>query len=165
MDGVRLAEYAILAAFVVAIIYTDARFRRIPNALTYPAMLAGLLLGAAEGVPGGILAGGLLDHAAGGALAFLVSWPLYAGGGIKAGDGKFLMAVGALRGTAFLVSAAFYGALAGGVVALVYIAARRLRPGGRDGVGSLMKEWIPYGIALGIGALLALVVEARGPAA
>lgn len=162
LSAVRLAETAILVAFVVTIVYTDWRWRRIPNAATYPVALAGLVLGALEALPGSIGGGGLVDHIAGLVLAFLVSWPLYAGGGMKAGDGKFLMAVGALRGVNFLIAAAFYGAIAGGIVALLFIVGRRLAAraaGESTSFGRLMKTWIPYGVALGIGALLALAGE------
>jgi len=153
----------------VTIIVTDWRWRRIPNAVTYPTMLAGLLLGILEstgraGFPGSIFAGGLVDHIAGLAIGFLVSYPFYAAGGLKAGDGKFLMAVGALKGTAFLFVAAVYGALIGGLIAIGFIIARRIaaqRAGTGETVGGLLHTWIPYGVALGLGALVALAVEIR----
>jgi len=101
-------------------------------------MLVGILFGLAEsfagpaGFPGGPLAGGLLDHLAGLVVGFLVSYPFYAAGGLKAGDGKLLMAVGALKGTAFLLQAAVWGALTGGIIAIVFIVLRRLsRPRAR----------------------------------
>jgi prepilin peptidase CpaA len=152
---------------VLTIIVTDWRWRRIPNAVTYPTMLAGLVLGVAEsagraGFPGGLLSGGILDHVAGLAIGFLVAWPFYAAGGLKAGDGKFLMAVGALRGTQFLFSAMLYGALIGGLIAAGFVVARRVaaaRSGTRETVGGLLHTWIPYGVALGTGALVALALE------
>ena len=162
-----IVQDAILVAFVVTIIVTDWRWRRIPNAVTYPTMLVGLLLGVAEsfgraGFPGGLLAGGALDHLAGLVIGFLVAWPFYAAGGLKAGDGKFLMAVGALKGTQFLFTAALYGALVGGVIAIGFVVARRLaaaRSGSGETVGGLLHTWIPYGVALGAGALVALALE------
>jgi len=151
-------------AFVVAVVYTDWRYRRIPNAFTYPVMLVGLVLGAFEAVPGEVFANGLLDHVAGLVVGFLIAYPFYAMGGLKAGDGKYLMAVGALRGLSLLLAGAVYGALLGGVIALGFIAVRRLRPA--NGVGAsmngVMKTWIPYGVALGLGTLLALAVELSG---
>jgi prepilin peptidase CpaA len=155
----------------VTIIVTDWRSRRIPNVVTYPTMLVGLALGLVEtagpaGFPGAFFVigrpGGIIDHVAGLVLAFLITYPFYAGGGLKAGDGKFLMAVGALKGTVFLLTAAVYGALLGGVIALGFIIARRVaasRAGEPTTMGTLLHTWIPYGVALGLGALAALAVE------
>ncbi len=153
----------------MTIIVTDWRWRRIPNTVTYPTMLVGLLVGVLEstgqaGFPGALLGGGILDHVAGLAIGFLVSYPFYAGGGLKAGDGKFLMAVGALKGTTFLFVAAVYGALIGGLIAIGFIVARRIaarRAGTGETIGGLLHTWIPYGVALGLGALVALAVEVR----
>jgi prepilin peptidase CpaA len=161
---VRAVEDAILVAFVVAVVYTDWRYRRIPNAFTYPVMLAGLVLGAIEGLPGEVFAQGFLDHVAGLVVGFLIAYPFYAMGGLKAGDGKYLMAVGALRGVGILLGGAVYGALLGGVIALGFIAVRRLRPadGATASMGGVMKTWIPYGVALGLGTLVALALELSG---
>ncbi|MBU6422839.1 MAG: prepilin peptidase [Chloroflexi bacterium] len=162
---VRIVEDAVLVAFVLTVITTDWRWQRIPNAVTYPTMIVGLALGLLEALTGeaaGIGApfdGGFLDHLAGLVVAFLVSYPFYAARGLKAGDAKMLMAMGAVRGGIFLLRAALYGALAGGVLALVLIGARRLAPPETevaDPFWRLMKSRIPYGVALGVGALLAL---------
>lgn len=160
----RAVEDAILVAFVVAVVYTDWRYRRIPNAFTYPVMLAGLVLGAVEALPGEAFVNGLIDHVAGLVVGFLVAYPFYAMGGLKAGDGKYLMAVGAMRGLGLLLVGAVYGALLGGVIALGFIAVRRLRPanGATASMGGVMKTWIPYGVALGLGTLLALALELSG---
>ena len=154
----------ILVAFVVTIIVTDWRWRRIPNAVTYPTMLVGLVLAAVEQLPGQAFQSGLLDHVAALVIAFLVSYPIVALNGMKAGDGKFLMTVGALKGSYFLLVASTYGALVGGVVAIIFIVARRIeaaRAGGDSSFGRLLKGWIPYGVALGLGALVALVAQVR----
>jgi Flp pilus assembly protein protease CpaA len=161
---VRTVEDAILVVFVVAVVYMDWRYHRIPNAFTYPVMAAGLVLGALEGVPGEIMAKGLFDHVAGLVVGFLIAYPFYAMGGLKAGDGKYLMAVGAMRGLGLLLAGAVYGALLGGVIALGFIAVRRLRPanGAIATMGGVMKTWIPYGVALGLGTLVALALELSG---
>jgi prepilin peptidase CpaA len=161
---VRAVEDAILVAFVAAVIYMDWRYHRIPNAFTYPAMVLGLVLGAFEGLPGAAFASGLADHLAGLVVGFLIAYPFYAMGGLKAGDGKYLMAVGAMRGLGLLLTGAVYGALLGGVIALGFIAVRRLRPanGATTSMGGVMKTWIPYGVALGLGTLVALALELSG---
>lgn len=156
-----MVEDLILVAFVLVVVVTDWRWQRIPNQASYPVMAVGLVLGVIEGLPGAPFGGGALDHASGLVLAFAVSYPFYAAGGLKAGDGKMLMAVGAVRGSSFLLTAALYGALAGGVLALVLIGLRRLAPPEtevEDPFWRLMKSRIPYGVALGAGALIALAL-------
>jgi prepilin peptidase CpaA len=162
-----VAQDLVLVAFVMTIIVTDWRWRRIPNVVTYPTMLVGLVLGVIEstgraGFPGAVLGGGILDHVAGLVIGFLLAYPFYVAGGLKAGDGKFLMAVGAVKGTSFLLVAAVYGAFIGGLIAIVFIVARRVaarRAGTGETMGAVLHTWIPYGVALGSGALVALAVE------
>jgi len=63
-----------------------------------------------------------------------------------------------------LVYGAVYGALLGGFIALGFIAVRRLRPANGAGasMGGVMKTWIPYGVALGLGTVVALALELSG---
>ena len=153
-----------LVVLFSVVMYTDGRFLRIPNVLTYPTMAIGLLFGVLEAFPGAIFTNGLLDHVVGVVLAFAFSYPFYAAGGLKAGDAKLLMAIGAVRGTSFLLVAAVYGALIGGVIAVGLIVARRLRaaPDAAAGVTmrGVMKTTMPYGIALSLGGFVALALEA-----
>ena len=154
-----------LAALLVTVMYTDFRWLRIPNVVTYPTMLVGLVFGSLEAFPGGLFSPGLIDHFAALVLAFALSYPFYAAGGLKAGDAKLLMAIGAVRGTSFFLVSALYGALLGGLIAVGFIASRRLRPANGSpspSVSGLMKQSIPYGVALGLGGLLALALEITG---
>ena len=129
-------------------------------------MLAGLMLGVLDGFPGALFVGGFLDHVVALVLAFALSYPFYAAGGLKAGDAKLLMAIGAVRGTSFLLFAAVYGALIGGVLAIGFIVTRRLaKPaegGAPNSMSSVMKTSMPYGIALGLGGLLTLALDVSG---
>lgn len=154
-----------LVALFAVVMYTDARWLRIPNVVTYPTMLVGLVFGVLEGFPGTIFGGGFLDHVVAIALALAFSWPFYAAGGLKAGDAKLLMAIGAVRGSSFLLVSAIYGALLGGILAIGFIAVRRMRPvagGETNSMAKVMKSSMPYGIALALGGLLALALEAAG---
>jgi Flp pilus assembly protein protease CpaA len=78
------------------------------------------------------------------------------------------MAIGALRGINFLLLGAVYGALIGGVLAVGFIVTRKLaRPAAGAApttLSGIMKTSIPYGVALGIGGLVALAVEVAGVA-
>ncbi len=151
---------------LLAVMYTDWRYLRIPNAFTYPAMVIGLVLGAFEALPGDLFVGGLADHVAGLVLAFAISYPFYAARGLKAGDAKLLMAIGAIRGINFLLYAAVYGALLGGVIAVGFIVTRRLAPPVQgtpaNTMSRILKSSIPYGVALGLGGLIALALESAG---
>lgn len=154
-----------LVVLLATVIYTDWRWLRIPNAVTYPAMLVGLVFGALEGLPGALFASGFLDHLAALVLAFALAYPFYAAGGLKAGDAKLLMAIGALRGTSFLLGAAVWGSLLGGIIAIGFIVFRRFARPAVEGqphtMAAVMKTSMPYGIALGLGGLIALALEAR----
>ena len=143
-------------------VYTDLRSRRISNRLTYPAMVAGLILHAVAGGWGG-LASGALGLLIGVALLLLPC----AIGAMGGGDLKFLAAIGALQGPQFVLYTAIYTGLAGGVVAVVYLLHQR---GLRSTVGFLSRGRlgapegaatpggaVPYGVAIAIGAILALL--------
>lgn len=107
---------AVLAAAVVAVaVYTDLRYRRIPNRITLPALVAGLLLNGLADWPSGLVS------ALSGVGIALGLWAisLLLGGCMGAGDIKLLAAVGALCGARFLLAALYLAVLAGGVMAVV----------------------------------------------
>jgi prepilin peptidase CpaA len=90
----------------------DVRERRIPNWLTGPAIIAGLLL---HGTSGGWR--GLADSALSGLVAGGLSLAFYIAGGLGAGDVKLMTAVGCLVGFSplrpVLIATAISGALVG----------------------------------------------------
>jgi prepilin peptidase CpaA len=91
----------------------DLKTGRIPNNITFPAMLLGLILNT-------YYSGwhGLVTSLAGLGLGVLLLFIPFAIGGMGAGDVKLLAAVGALNGHLFTFRAFLYGAIAGGVMAL-----------------------------------------------
>jgi prepilin peptidase CpaA len=96
MDYATLSLAAAVLACVVAAI-TDVRSGRIPNWLTVPLAVAGLVLRLVLGGPGGAFEGlvGLV-------LVGAIPWLLYRGtrgAGIGGGDVKLFAALGALLGT------------------------------------------------------------------
>jgi prepilin peptidase CpaA len=110
------AAYAIALALVVTCAAIDWRTRRIPNALTLPAIVLGFALyGLADGVSGLAFSGVGLALGAG---VFFLPYFL---GGMGAGDVKLMGAVGALLGWKMALVALFYIALAGGLVAILTI--------------------------------------------
>jgi prepilin peptidase CpaA len=134
-------------------VLSDLRGRRIPNRLTLPAALVGLLLHTAlEGGPGAQQA------AVGWIVGF--AWLLLPclGGWVGGGDVKLLAAVGALQGPALVSRAGLYGVLIGGLISLAALAAARRghRPAETKPRPRLA---IPYGPALAAGTVLALVIR------
>ena len=121
----------------------DLATRRIPNWLTFGLMGLGVVTGfIAGGLEG--LADSLQGLLLGGALLFIP----FLLGGMGAGDVKLLAAIGALKGSSFVLRAFLYGALAGGALALGALLVGRYffyRP-----------RTIPYGVALMVGAFAAL---------
>jgi prepilin peptidase CpaA len=92
---------------------TDVRERRIPNRVTGPAIIAGLLLHA---ISGGWR--GLGDSALAGAIAGGIFLIFFLAGGMGAGDVKLMTAVGCFSGISALPLVVIATAIAGAVLAL-----------------------------------------------
>ena len=93
----------------------DLRSGRIPNAITYPAIVFGLLLGL---WPGGVGELGLGDRALGLALGFVPAFVLFVGGVLGGGDVKLLAAVGAIVGYPLVGEVLAYSCLVGAAIAI-----------------------------------------------
>jgi len=108
---------ALCGLFLGIAICLDLRWHRIPNWVTVPACLTGILYHVwSDGLAGG-LAFSLKGLAAG--LAILIIPFLM--GGMGGGDVKLLAALGCWLGPAGVFSLFVYGALAGGGIALVMV--------------------------------------------
>lgn len=99
----------------VAASVVDIRERRLPNALTFPGIAAGLLLHLAVYGFEGFLSSFTAMLVCG--IVFLLFLLV---GGVGAGDLKLMMAVGALSGLHYVSSELVLTALAGGVGAVIY---------------------------------------------
>ena len=100
----------VMVIAVIAVVF-DLRTRRIPNALTLGAALVGM---AYATISGG--SSGLVQAAAGWLLAAALFFPLFALGGMGAGDVKLLAALGAWLGPVDAIYLAIFASMAGGVV-------------------------------------------------
>jgi prepilin peptidase CpaA len=140
MSGPPSVSVVAVISVVLAAVVCDLRTRRLPNALTFGA--AGVAL-AVHGAVGGWSE---LAHAAlGWGVGLALFLPLYALGGMGAGDVKLLGAIGAWLGPMGAVWTGLYGAIAGGVMALVVASGRGyLRTAFRN-VGSMLFSWILVG--------------------
>ena len=124
-----------IAVALLACVF-DLRERRIPNALTFSAALAAF---AAAAMTGGVHAVGL--SAAGFGIGLVFWLPIYALGGMGAGDVKLLAAIGAWLGPLGVIHAALATAIAGALLAIVVaIAKRRVRQTSSN-IALLLVHW------------------------
>jgi prepilin peptidase CpaA len=105
-----------MGCLLVAAMVFDVRYRKIPNILTFPAMLAGMAYYTLTGGGAGLLfsLGGLVTGLAVLFIFFLM-------GAMGAGDVKLMGAIGALSGFDVVINAALFSMVAGGVYALIVI--------------------------------------------
>ncbi len=167
-----LSFAAILFALTGAV--TDLLWRRIPNVLTGPAMLLGLVL---HGSAGGWRE--CLSSFAALLICGFVFLVFYLAGGMGAGDVKFIAAEGCLLGMSNSGSLLTLTALAGGVLAIGYAwrygrlrqtcmnvvvlvchhCQRGLTPHPKLYVENSLTLRLPYGLAIATGSLLTLYVR------
>jgi prepilin peptidase CpaA len=104
---------ATATACAIAGSFFDVKTRRIPNVITVPCFLFGLVLH--------LVLGGwkqMLLGLAAGTICGLVFFLFYLAGGMGAGDVKLIMAVGCIAGLSHIVYILTLTAIAGGVMAL-----------------------------------------------
>jgi prepilin peptidase CpaA len=110
-------EKVLLFGVLIIAVITDIRSNRIPNWLTFPAMIMGLGLNYISAGAHGLLFG--IEGLFLGIGLFII---IYILGGMGAGDVKLMGAVGAMLGPQMVLWAAFYTAIIGGIYALAVIA-------------------------------------------
>jgi len=162
---------ALMVVLVGIAVYTDVRSEKIPNQLTAPFAIAGLVVSVALHGVDGLLSS--LEGLGVGLAVFLLS-SLF-GRLLGGGDIKLLMAIGAIQGPLFLVWTAVYMALVGGVLAIGVSVARKdfLASLRRLGGGLMMRLFartpldvkdakpagrLPYAIPIAIGSIVAQVL-------
>jgi prepilin peptidase CpaA len=160
----------IIVALVLLAVYSDLRWRKIPNCLTLPAIALGLFLNFL-----GNSWNGLIFAFAGLLVGIGLLILPYLLGGMGGGDVKFLGALGALVGGYPVLNIFLYATLVGGIIAIVVAIANK------NLVDTFKKMWlllkciflfrvplagadlftkstaIPYGLAIGAGASLFLI--------
>jgi prepilin signal peptidase PulO-like enzyme (type II secretory pathway) len=144
-DISHLAIVAAYAAVLIICIGTDLLAYRVPNVVTYPAILGAFAIGIVHPdasstavVGGGLLAGGLLFVPA-----------LLTGGAMGMGDVKLAFFAGLALGITLVIPALLVMAIAGGVVAGVLLISR-LRGKG---------DPIPYAPFIAGGALVVMLLQ------
>ena len=111
---VAIPVIAVIVAIIAAVI--DVRERRIPNKLTYPAFILGVLMQAVFGGWKGVLSGVLGCVVFGG--LFLLFYIIH---GMGAGDVKLAAALGCLAGIPASLNLMAATAAAGGILAVIYM--------------------------------------------
>ncbi|OGN81409.1 MAG: hypothetical protein A2X23_10215 [Chloroflexi bacterium GWC2_73_18] len=142
-----VAALAVFAAVLGGLAAYDARRRRIPNAVTYPAIAAAgaLAFVSPAGPWWSFLLAGLFAGAA------LVLLALASRGGMGYGDAKLAALVGLLTGWPGILVALFVAAASGAAVGLALMTVGRARRG----------EPIPFAPALAAGAIVGLAAGGR----
>ena len=141
MDSLlTFAAAAVFSLILVAIFFIDLEHQIVPNALTYPGLLLGLILA----VPQDRIGNALLTAAGAGAFFLLIA--IISRGGMGGGDIKLAAMMGAFLGWRAVAVALLLAFTLGAVVGLLLMGlGRRSR-----------KDPIPFGPALAVGAVLAL---------
>ncbi len=107
-----LARDILLYAVIAVCAITDVMYGKIFNKVTYPAIVFGVLFNLFLGIKHfqssiiGLLVGFIL---------FLIVFLI---GGLGGGDVKLMAAIGAIKGYPFVIYAAFYSALVGGLMSI-----------------------------------------------
>lgn len=170
----------IIIILIFLTMYFDLTKKKIPNSITFPAMLLGLVINSVFfGIEGFkfSLVGFLV-----GLGVFLIPFIL---GGMGGGDVKLMAAIGALKGWEFVLYNTIYAGLAGGIIVIIFlIYKKKLWITLKKAFGMILrpilfifnitfenqrlkkindyflnlesikeKHYIPYGVAIGLGTL------------
>jgi leader peptidase (prepilin peptidase)/N-methyltransferase len=158
----------IFVALIVALVFIDAEHMILPDAINYPGLVFALVAralvpnlyglgfladGALAGWPAWAvsLVGAMSGALIGGGSLWLVGWLWKRLRGVEAmglGDVKMMLMVGAFLGWPLTILTIFLGVLTGSIIGIALM----LRRGQRD-----MQMLLPFGIFLGIGAIIALL--------
>ncbi len=135
-----MARDAVLGLSLLVVFFTDLERGLVPNAVTYPGILIGLLFGALSGT----LVPSLLAAFGAGGVFLLIA--LLSRGGMGGGDIKLAAMIGAFLGAPGVIVALFLAVTLGALTGVALIALRlRTR-----------KQTMPFGPAMAVGAIVAV---------
>jgi len=157
LTGFEMITISAAAALTLIACWTDIRRMEIPNGLTVPAAVSGL-------VCHGLMQGweGLGRSAAGAAFGMAPLLILFLLRGIGGGDVKWFAAYGAWMGSVRALELAVWSILFAGGIALLLILLRA--PGLRKGFGAIAWPWGKHPLEAGKGGAKFPFMLAVGPA-
>lgn len=141
------AVYALLFSALLVITGTDLSHQIIPDVVTKPGIIAGLLFATAV-LPIGLL-GALLGMAVGGGILWFLAWIspyIFGREGMGFGDVKLMAMVGAFLGWKPVLLSIMLGAVVGSVVGITLMSLGMIK----------RTEPIPFGPFLALGAIVSL---------
>ena len=139
--------YGLFYSALLVVAGTDLSHKIIPNAVTFPGIIAGFVC-ASTVLPLGFL-NSLLGALVGGGILWLLAWAspyLFGKEGMGGGDIKLLAMIGAFLGWKPALMTIMIGSLLGSLVGVALIAAQAIK----------REDYIPFGPFLVGGALVAL---------
>jgi prepilin peptidase CpaA len=167
-NTVPAAALLVLAVVLAVGVYVELRERRIPNWLTLTGMGLGLLIGYLHGTTAfWVSLGGL-------AIGFGFLFIFYVFGGLGGGDVKLMGAAGALLGADLIKPALVYTTFIGAFMGVMMVVWQRdfwmrvsrgfwrlafWRARGAEPEETPAAIAVPYGVAIAIGCLLAILVR------
>lgn len=143
----EMVVYAGLFSALLVVAGTDLSHKIIPNTVTYPGIVLGLM-SAGTVLPLGLL-NGLIGLLVGGGILWLLAWGspyLFGKEGMGGGDIKLLAMLGAFLGWKSAVLTIMIGSFVGSVIGVSLLAARIIK----------REDYIPFGPFLVFGAIVAL---------
>jgi len=141
--SVQALATATFALLLILIVFIDLDFKIIPDRITFPGMVLGLVFSFATGGVAGVLNAVL---AGAGAFAFLLVVAIAINGGMGGGDIKLAGMTGFFAGWPGIGIGLFAGILIGGAAAVLLLITRRA---GR-------KSEVPFGPALALGGFIGI---------
>ena len=145
--GWPAVAYGLLYSALLVVAGTDLSHKTIPNVITFPGMVVGIV-SAATVLPLGLL-NGVIGLLVGGGILWLLAWAspfLFGKEGMGGGDIKLLAMIGAFLGWKPALMTIMVGSLLGSLVGITLIAVQVIR----------REDYIPFGPFLVCGAVVSL---------
>lgn len=121
MEKLKSLADILLIIILLISLYTDLRFGKIYNKITFSGMILGVLINMnISGWKGLIFS---LEGLALGILIFFIPFSL---GGLGAGDVKLVATVGAIKGPLFVLVSALFSAISGGIIAIFFMLKKKI---------------------------------------